>query len=81
MNKDIMVTVYTETEFRIHIDEWDNGGIWFSLRNDRASIHTPLTRKEARQILEGLQSILAKDEGPNRSRLVDTVVDTTQAHA
>jgi hypothetical protein len=62
MDKDITVTVYTETNFRIHIDEWDSGGIWFSLRDDRASIHTTLTRKEARQMLEGLQSILAKDE-------------------
>jgi hypothetical protein len=60
--KDITVTVYTETDFRIYIDEWENGGIWFSLRDDRASIHTPLTRKEATQMLEGLQSILAKDE-------------------
>ena len=60
--KEITVTVYTETDFRIHLDEWDNGGIWFSLRNDRASIHTPLTRKEAQKRLEGLQSILAKEE-------------------
>lgn len=62
MDRDITVTVYTETDFRIHIDEWDNGGIWFSVRNDRASIHTPLTHKEAQQMLEGLQSILAKEE-------------------
>ena len=62
-NKDITVTVYTETDFRIYIDEWDNGGIWFSLRDDRASIHTPLTRKEAQQMLEGLQSILGKEVG------------------
>jgi hypothetical protein len=60
-DKDITVTVYTETGFRIYLDEWDNGGIWFSLRNDRASIHTPLTRKEAQQMLEGLQSILSKE--------------------
>lgn len=60
--KDITVTVYTETDFRIHLDEWDNGGLWLSLRNDRASIHTPMTRKEARQMLEGLQSILVKEE-------------------
>ena len=74
MSKDITATVYTETDFRIYIDEWDNGGVWFSLRNDRASIHTPLTRKEAQQMLEGLQSILAKDEVANRSRLtLDTV--------
>lgn len=60
--KEVTVSVYTETDFRIHIDEWDSGGIWFSLRNDRSSIHTPLTRKEAQQMLEGLQSILEKDE-------------------
>lgn len=60
--KEVTITVYTETDFRIHIDEWDSGGIWFSLRNDRSSVHTPLTRKEAQQMLEGLQSILEKDE-------------------
>lgn len=60
--KDITVTVYTETDFRVHLDEWDNGGLWLSLRNDRASIHTPMTRKEACQMLEGLQSILVKEE-------------------
>jgi hypothetical protein len=78
MSKDITATVYTETDFRIYIDEWDNGGVWFSLRNDRASIHTPLTRKEAQQMLEGLQSILAKDEVANRSRLT---LDTIEEHA
>jgi hypothetical protein len=61
-DKDITVTVYTETDFRIYIDEWDSGGVWFSLRNDRASIHTPLTRKEAQQMLAGLQSILVREE-------------------
>jgi hypothetical protein len=61
-DRDITVTVYTETDYRIHIDEWDNGGIWFSLRDDRASIHTPLTRKEAQQMLAGLQAILVKEE-------------------
>lgn len=76
-DKDITVTVYTETDFRIYIDEWDNGGIWFSLRNDRASIHTPLTRKEAQQMLEGLQFILGKEVVANRSRLA---LDTTEEH-
>jgi hypothetical protein len=60
--REITATVYTETDFRIHIDEWDSGGVWFSLRNDRASIHTPLTRKEAQQMLAGLQAILVKEE-------------------
>lgn len=59
--KDITVTVYTETGCRIYLDEWDSGGLWLSLSSDRASVHTPLTRKEAQQILEGLQSVLAKD--------------------
>jgi hypothetical protein len=61
-DRDIMVTVYTETDYRIHIDEWDSGGVWLSLRDDRASIHTPLTRKEAQKMLAGLQAILAKEE-------------------
>lgn len=59
--KDIAITVYTETNFRIYLDEWDGGGLWLSLNGDRASIYTPLTRKEAQQMLEGLQCILAKD--------------------
>jgi hypothetical protein len=60
--KEISVTVFTATDFRIYLDEWDNGGVWFSLRDDRSSIHTPLTRKEAQQMLAGLQSILEKEE-------------------
>jgi hypothetical protein len=62
VEKDITVTVYTETDFCIYLDEWDSGGLWLSLRNGRSSIYTPLTRKEAQQLLAGLQSILAKDE-------------------
>lgn len=60
-DRDITVTVYTETDFRFYIDEWDDGGLWVSLRNDRASIHTPMTREEGMQLLAGLQSILGKE--------------------
>jgi hypothetical protein len=58
---DIQTTIWTETDFRISVDEWDEGGVWLSMRNDSASIYTALTRKEAEQMLKGLQDILAKE--------------------
>lgn len=59
--KDIQTTTWTESGFRIHIDEWDDGGVWLSLRNDSAGVHTALTRSEAQKLVENLQSILSKE--------------------
>lgn len=58
MMKDIETTIYTESDFRIHIDEWDGGGIWLSMRNDSAGVHTTLTRDEAKKLLQNLQTVL-----------------------
>jgi len=59
--KDIQTTIYTESDTRVYIDEWDNGGVWLAIHSERSTMHTPLTRKEAEQMLQGLQSILAKE--------------------
>ena len=59
--KDIETTIYTENDVRVHIDEWDDGGVWLSLRGRGASMHTTLTRAEAEKMLAGLQAILAKE--------------------
>jgi hypothetical protein len=58
--KDIQTTIYTESDARIYIDEWDNGGLWLAIHSERSTMHTPLTRKEE-QMLQSLQAILAKE--------------------
>ena len=59
--KDVQTTIYTEKNVRISIDEWDDGEVWFSLRNDTSSMFTTFTREEAEQVIKGLQAILAKE--------------------
>ena len=59
--KDIETTIYLENEVRLHVDEWDDGGVWLSLQNRAASMRTTLTRAEAEKMLAGLQAILAKE--------------------
>jgi hypothetical protein len=58
---DIITTIYTEDDVRIHVDEWDNGGVWLSLLRTGASMHCTLSRSEAEQMIKGLQAILAKE--------------------
>jgi hypothetical protein len=59
--KDIQTTIYTESDTRVFVDEWDNGGVWLAIHSERSTMHTPLTRYEAEQMLKALQTILAKE--------------------
>lgn len=61
MSKDIQTTIYTEGNVRVHVDEWDDGGVWLSLQAHGSSQYVVLSRKEAEQMLQGLQAILAKE--------------------
>ncbi len=61
MSDEIQTTIYTEDDVRVHIDEWDDGGVWLSMQARGASQYVALTRKEAEQMLKGLQAILAKE--------------------
>jgi hypothetical protein len=61
MNNEIETTIYTEEGVRISVDEWDEGGVWLSLRNNGASLYTTMTRADAEQLLAGLQKILSKE--------------------
>ena len=46
---------------RVSVSEWDDGGAWMHLQGRNASMSTVLTREEAKQLLAGLQAILAKE--------------------
>ena len=61
MSNEIETTIYTEEGVRISVDEWDDGGVWLSLRNNGASLYTTMTRADAEQLLAGLQKILSKE--------------------
>lgn len=57
----IEVTIQTVENVNVHISEWDEGGVWIRLGSRRSSMHTPMTRNEAEQLLECLQAILAQE--------------------
>jgi len=57
----IEVTIQTQENVSVHVSEWDEGGVWIRLGSRRSSMHTPMTREEAEQLLEGLQAILVKE--------------------
>jgi hypothetical protein len=61
MSNEIETTIYTENDVRVHVDEWDEGGVWLSLQANGSNQYAVLTRKEAEQMLKGLQAILAKE--------------------
>lgn len=61
MSNEITTTIYTEDQVRISVDEWDEGGVWLSLQGRGASMYATMTRKEAEQILAGLQTLLSKE--------------------
>ena len=61
MSNETQTTIYTQDDVRVHIDEWDDGGVWLSLQARGSSQYAALTREEAEQMLKGLQAILAKE--------------------
>jgi hypothetical protein len=61
MKEEIETTINTQEGVRVTACEWDDGGVWLHLQGRRASMHTPMTRDEAQQLLAGLQAILAKE--------------------
>jgi hypothetical protein len=59
MTTEIETSFNTEAEVRLSVDQYDDG-VWLSLQDRRASIGVPLTRAEAEQLLENLQTVLGK---------------------
>jgi 4-hydroxy-3-methylbut-2-en-1-yl diphosphate synthase IspG/GcpE len=57
----IEVNFKTQENINVHVSEWDDGGVWIRLGVRTGSLYAALTREEAKQLLEGLQAILAKE--------------------
>jgi hypothetical protein len=57
---DIETTIYTEDEVRISVSNWDNGGAWLSIQRTGASMYASLTREEAKEICQALQTVLGE---------------------
>ena len=57
----MQTVIHAEANTRIYIDEWDNGKVWLAIHCERSTMSTPLTRKEAEQMMKGLQAILEKE--------------------
>ncbi|MEY4234835.1 MAG: hypothetical protein RLZZ454_93 [Pseudomonadota bacterium] len=54
---EIETIIRTEEGVRLSVDSFDDG-VWLSLQARHGSAHVVLTRKEAEQMLAGLQAIL-----------------------
>jgi hypothetical protein len=61
MTNEIETIIYTEDSVRLSVSEWDDGGAWLHLQVKGGSSSAILTRKEAEQLMAGLQAILAKE--------------------
>lgn len=55
------INIKTQNGVNVHVSEWDEGGAWISLGFSNGSAYTALTRDEVKQMLNGLQAILAKE--------------------
>jgi len=58
---EIETIVHTESNIRISVSQFDED-VWLSLQGRDANMHTVLTSKEARLIMEGLKSVLDASE-------------------
>jgi len=59
--QEIQITIYAESDATVYLDEWNDGGVWLKINISGGGAYTPLTRKEAEQMLQGLQEILNKE--------------------
>jgi len=53
--------IKTHTGVNVYVSEWDGGGLWIRLGLSNGSIYTSLNREQAEQMLQSLQTILAKE--------------------
>jgi hypothetical protein len=60
MSNEIEITIYTNDDVRVSIDEWDDGGVWLGLRGRGHGGHCTLTRAEAQKMRDALDAILLK---------------------
>ena len=58
---DIKTIIRTVDGKRVSVSQWDDGGAWLHMQLHGSTAYTALTREEAEQLLQGLQSILSKE--------------------
>ena len=61
MTEQIETIIYTDDDVRLSVAEWDDGGAWISIQLRGASAYTSLTRKQAEDLVIGLQAVLSKE--------------------
>jgi len=59
--EEIETTIYTKEDIRVHVSELGDDGAWMRISNFHASMSVSLSRKEAEQLLAGLQAIISKE--------------------
>jgi hypothetical protein len=61
VQKELEFSIKTEHGTRVHVNEWDDGGVWMYFQGRHASMSTAFTREEAEQVLAAFQQILSKE--------------------
>jgi predicted SpoU family rRNA methylase len=61
MKQEIEIDIKTKADVRVSVCQWDDGGAWLHLSMRGGTAYAALTKDEAQQLLEGLQTILAKE--------------------
>ena len=61
MSEELETSVKTQNGGRLSMSEWDEGAVWVHLSFPGGTAHTIIDREEAKQLLAGLQAILAKE--------------------
>lgn len=62
MSKEIETVIRIDDDMQVWVSEWDGGGVWLRMSGRHGAMYTPLTRKQAEQMLAGLQAVLAAKE-------------------
>jgi hypothetical protein len=55
------IEVKSQTGVKVYLSEWDDGGAWIRLGFSNGSVYAALSREQAEQMLNCLQTILAKE--------------------
>ena len=55
------IEITSQTGVNVYLSEWEESGLWIRLGVSNGSIYTSLNRDQAEQMLQTLQTILAKE--------------------
>lgn len=59
MSQEIETVIHTQDKARIAVSNWDEDKVWINIMVSGGTAYAVLTQKEALELMQGLQAILA----------------------